>query len=288
MANANDGAGAPVGILKWLVELIFNRDKDVGLYIAAGLVVLFAAIVAVQTGVPLDGVQAFAIFIGKAVVGAAVLIFIFHTLRGSLVVRIIANVFVVAFSLYVLAGMAQMMTGNRLTPPLATWGCMANPMKSGCDNSSSVSTASLSAEQADAVVEKEFIEPLVITNTTVTNGEAMSIVEAFVPPEGNLVIVHFSGAIQRSDVLAAAEQTLAAGWTMPEDDRGGERLASAAGLNEIRYFNAADELAAQELVKIYAESASWINAESFTIRDLSAAGFNPQSDHQFEIWTSVK
>lgn len=292
MTESNVNVGQSFGWLKWAMGLIFDRDKDVGLYFAAALAVLFAAIMAVQTGVSADGVQAFAWMIGKVVIASGVVIFLFTALRKSRLVRIIANAAVIVAAVYCLTGVVQLLMADRFHPPMARAACLANPFQSGCALSSDYGAGALAEAEAVEVVEAEPQMPLDIQNTRVgPTGVIVTTFETlepprFMPPTGNAVFVHFAGAIQRPDVVAAAMTLAENGWEVPWAEKGGERLSIAAGLNEIRYFNAADAEAAQELARQFAAQVNWVDVATLKVRDLSAAGFDPRSDHQFEIWTS--
>ena len=57
------------------------------------------------------------------------------------------------------------------------------------------------------------------------------------------IFVQFAGLLRREDVIAVSRGLRAAGWNVQGADQGGERIAAAAGLNEIRYFPANEEAA---------------------------------------------
>jgi hypothetical protein len=280
-------------MLKWLLDLITKRDRDLGLYFAAALAVIFTAIMALQAGVTADGLSPFVWLIGRVVIAAAVLIFAFHLLRKSPLVGLVANILVVVCTLYFLAGVAQVMSSNMLNPPLAKAACFFNPFQAACPLSASYSTAAVEQAHVEDVTEDPTAVPIIAQMTRVEDGETISEVlvlekAAFVPPAENRVFVQFAGAISRDDVVTAARALTNAGWEVPDAEKGGERTANAANLNEIRYFNADDAQAALELARSFAESATWVAAGDLKVRDLSGAGFSPQAAHQFEIWTSLR
>ena len=292
MTQSNVSGGQSFDWLKWSVGLIFDRDRDMGLYFAAALAVLFASIMAVQTGVSADGLQAFVWLIGKVVIAAGVVIFLFTSLRKSRLVRLVANAFVIVAAVYCLTGVVQLLLADRFHPPMARAACLANPFQSGCALSADYNAGAVAASEAVEVAPPEPQIALDIQNTRVgptgvivTTFETLE-PEAFKPPPGNAVFVHFAGAIPRAEVVSAAKQLVDDGWEVPWSEKGGERLSVAAGLNEIRFFNAADAEAAQELARQFADTVSWVDVGELKVRDLSAAGFNPRSNHQFEVWTS--
>jgi len=283
---------APSSMLKWLLDLITKRDKDLGLYFAAALAIIFTAIMALQAGVTADGLQPFIWLIGRVVIAAAALIFAFHLLRKSPLIGLVANLLVVVCTVYFLAGVAQMMSSNMLHPPLAKAACFFNPFQGACPLSGTYTTAAVEQASVEEVTVDPTAEPIFGQVTRIEDGEVVSeplVLEkaVFLPPADNRVFVQFAGAMTRDAVVVASEGLTATGWDVPDAAKGGERTANAVGLNEIRYFNAGDAEAATELARSFAASASWVTAEDFQLRDLSGAGFSPQAAHQFEIWTSL-
>jgi len=275
-----------------LIEWITKRDSDLGLYLAAAVAVIFTAMMAVQAGVTVDGLWPFIEMVGKVIIAAGVLIFVFHKLRGSRLMGLVANFLVIAALGYFLTGVAQMMTGNRWSPPLANAACLFGPFQRGCPLSPDYSGAVVADASAEAVPEDPDAAPILGQITRVNeDGETVSeslVLEKipFAPPNDNLVLVQFAGGMTRDEVVVAATSLVSAGWNVPDFESGGERTPNAAKLNEIRYFNSADKEAAQELARSFAVEVGWVAAEAFALRDLSNAGLSPQSPHQFEIWTS--
>ena len=288
-ANARQ---APSLMLKWLLELITKRDRDLGLYFAAALAVIFTAVMALQAGVTADGLQPFVWLIGRVVLVASALIFVFHLLRKSPLMGLVANLGVIVGTLYLLAGVTQVMLSNHFHPPLATAGCFFQPFQQGCALSPTYTNSAVDQASTEEVTENPLDAPIIAQSTRVTpEGETIS--EQFVlekipyqPPAGNRVFVQFAGAMARADVVAAVGPLVDSGWDVAGATEGGERTPVAAGLNEIRYFNADDAEAALELARSFAAGAAWVSPEQFRIRDLSGADFSPQVEHQFEIWTS--
>ena len=294
MTDSNSNATPAFGWLKWTMGAIFDRDKDIGLYFAAALAVLFSAVMVVQTGVDPALLQRYVWIIGQVVIAAGVLIFLFTALRKSKLIRIIANVVVVVVGVYCLAGITQIVMADRFHPPMARAACLANPFQLGCPLNASLTTSEVAQASVAEVGPAQIEEPLEIQKTTVfESGVRMSRTEVlapppFQPPADNAVFVHFAGAIDRAKVIDATTALQTDGWTVPWAEQGGERLALAAGMNEIRYFNPEDADAAQELARQFAEKVDWVGVGQLKVRDLSAAGLSPQSEHQFEIWTSRK
>lgn len=279
----------PFNWLKWAVEWIFKNDKDIGLYIVAMLALFFTAVIGIQAGMTVDSLQPLIWLLGKVAIAAGVLIFLFHTLRDSPVVRFLANLLVVVATVYFLTGVTQLMMGDRWHPPVAKAACLANPFQSSCPLSAGYSTAAVEEALVVEVSEAEEAAPVIAKATRITaTGETVSEdlfeLEAptFAPPPENAVFIQFAGQIPGADVSAARNALLAAGWEVPPE----ERTAVAAGLNEIRYFKSEDEAAALELARRFAEAAPWVTADQVKLRDLSGADYTPTVAHQFEIWTS--
>lgn len=292
MSNVNANDDQPIGWLKWIMVQIFNADRDIGLYIAAGFAVLFSAIMATKTGVSADGLQAFVWLIGKVVLGAAVAIILLGALRGSYIGRVAGKVLGGVATVYCLLGVTQLVLADRFTPPVARAACLANPFQPGCGLSAEYGRQAVEEAELINVALAAPVEPQVMSRPRALPGGAIVTQDVilpetpYTPPAANAVYIHFAGAIEREKVVAAAELLNEAGWQVKGSDRGGQRLAIAAGLNEVRYFNEADETVALELARQFAGHVDWADAGALKVRDLSDAGFNPASDHQFEIWTS--
>lgn len=292
MTDSNSGTQGGFGWLKWAVELLFSKDKDLGLYLLAGLVVMFAIITAIQSGVSADGFEAFAWVVGRVLIVVAILVIALRALRNSVMVRVLGNAIVIGGLVYFAAGLGQFLFSNMFHPPLPTAACLANPTQSGCALSVAYSSAAVDAAPTRDVPEAAPApEPLVAQSTRVEDGVVISepfLLEAppFVPP-GNPVFVQFAGAeLTRDQVGAVAMGLQQAGWNMQGAEKGGERTLVATGLNEVRYFRAGDEAAAIDLAQAFSEAAAWLPAEAMVIRDFSSSGFQTLFDGQLEIWTS--
>jgi hypothetical protein len=175
---------------------------------------------------------------------------------------------ILLFLAWLTAFVLQAVTGSRLTPPLATASCMMSPWEERCQ------ITQQSAALAETTPAAELVRAL--------PGLAPS-----GPPAGltnNRVLVQFAGLV-REDVVAMSTALVAQGWKVEGADRGGERLAAAAGLMEVRYFHAADAPGATALA-----SAVTAAREAFPavgIRDFSQTPLAAQVPAgQFEIWIS--
>jgi hypothetical protein len=68
------------------------------------------------------------------------------------------------------------------------------------------------------------------------------------------VWIQFAGSLRREQMIDLGRQ-LAANWTVPGANRGGERIEAAAGLNEIRFGPSSDEAAARLLAVEVAQTS---------------------------------
>lgn len=96
------------------------------------------------------------------------------------------------------------------------------------------------------------------------------------------VFIQFAG-YKRGWVVGVAEKLAAAGWHIEGGDRGGERIAAAAGLNEVRYFNPADAERAAALAEAVTAAAPGTVA---TVVDLSASKYGQGQPGLLEVWIS--
>ena len=68
------------------------------------------------------------------------------------------------------------------------------------------------------------------------------------------VWIQFAGSLRREQMIDLGRQ-IAANWTVPGANRGGERIGAAAGLNEIRFGPSSDEAAARLLAVEVAQTS---------------------------------
>lgn len=105
---------------------------------------------------------------------------------------------------------------------------------------------------------------------------------AFVQATDERVFIQFEG-YDRGWVVGLAEKLAAAGWQVEGGDRGGERIAAAAGMNEVRYFNPADADRAAALAETLATAAPGTAA---TVVDLSTSKYGQPQAGLLEVWIS--
>lgn len=104
----------------------------------------------------------------------------------------------------------------------------------------------------------------------------------FVQATEERVFIQFAG-YKRGWVVDLAGKLAEAGWRVEGGDRGGERIAAAAGLNEVRYFNPADAERAMALAEAVATAAPGTAA---TVVDLSGGKYAQPQPGLLEVWIS--
>jgi hypothetical protein len=110
---------------------------------------------------------------------------------------------------------------------------------------------------SDEIAERQYTPPTAVKST-------IPPVEQRVEFDRYQVKVFFAGVIRRQDVIDMSQKFRSLGWRMERPDRGGERTPQAAGQNEVRYSEQADEAAASELARLV--QASNIVSEQITVR----------------------
>lgn len=139
-------------------------------------------------------------------------------------------------------------------------GCFFHPFKQGCP--------AYHKDEADRVVQ-DIITP---ENTPLDIDTA------------GAVYVQFAGSLDRDDVIDVAMSLLDVGWKMQGATRGGERIGSAYGKNEVRYFYPEDKQSAELLALEFDIKAKW--ASGIVAKDFSEAGFKNVAKGTLEVWTS--
>ena len=225
-----------VGTLKYLANLVFGEDRSLGLVLAVGLILVFTTLAVIQSGAALadfpDAMRT--IGIGSGIAAIAVVIFrvVAHGLLSTIIVWFVALIGMAV----TLCFAVQFATGDRFTPPLAKAGCYIAPASKGCP---------FSADYSEGDIE---------TAQTTTLAEAgRETASALQPQRTGPVFIQFAGAIARDDMSRAARALQEAGWRVEGASRRGERIGTAAGLNEVRYFHAEDSQDAELLAREFAE-----------------------------------
>ncbi len=284
--NKTNDTNVLIGFLKWLIGLVWDEDRWLGLAVVLTMIVVVAAIIGQLYGVAQDGFTDLATYIGKVLAISAISLGIVKVLRGSVYGHILV-VFVMGTTMIgTLSFAAQFLSGDKIGF-LTRSGCMLAPYSRGCP---------FSEEYSVALTDVQNLEPTEMPPEVLAPGNAEPVnqdeplvtpVNQDEPQFDNPVYVQFAGALSRKRITKASESLVDSGWNVQGADRGGERTISAYGLNEVRFFADEDRAAALALADQYNALANWLGSETMSVRDLSDADFNPQ-DGLLEIWTSVR
>lgn len=240
----------PITALKTLAEV----DKRVAAIVWGGLGVFAAAVIVVgwTGGGPETALQT-----AFYVIGFGALVSILSSLP-NLATTFLAWFLTLLFSVWAVLVFAQVVSDDKFTPPLATYGCLIFFLSEGC-----METVAAASEPA-----VEFTRPAAAN---------------FTPPLGNKVYIQFSWPNDREDIVALASALVQQGWNVQDAGRGGERLQSALGTFDVRFFHAADSEAARQL-SIAVGAALGDGAEP-SVKDLSETRFaSAATPGQLEVW----
>lgn len=259
--------------------LIINAPE-----IATVFAILFM-VVSLFSWIQISGVTAdgFSATFKKTSIPIGIILFISLVLTNlrRTFIGIAATVFVL---LYGIAAMKQFLIANSPPPGLPPFYCFVNIFEKGCPGSPDYTTAAL------AVVEPV---PVPVPTSTPISDEAavgsspdQDVSSSSLPSliSNGPVFLQFAGNVQRSTLIDIAKELVTEGWRVQGADRGGERTAAAAGLNEVRYFYPEDKATAQFLAESLGSLMHW-NSNPLTIHDLSASGYSPPRG-QLEVWVS--
>lgn len=129
-------------------------------------------------------------------------------------------------------------------PTNTVFGCLVSfDCREGADRS-----AAQDPESNAAIAVPPSTLPSQDTDVTSSNGDIAGEPTAVAGDYPQRVFVQFAGAITRDAMRAFMRDMASAGWNVQGVEDGGERIATAAGLSEVRYGPPEDEQAAQALV----------------------------------------
>ncbi len=97
------------------------------------------------------------------------------------------------------------------------------------------------------------------------------------------VFIQFAN-LARDETKALAAGLVANGWQIPGAGQGGEHIASADGLNEVRYFNAHDADLARALATDIAANRPVIG--EVVVKDLTGTAYAMENRGHLEVWIS--
>lgn len=188
--------------------------------------------------------------------------------------RLVAWVVALCFASTVIAATVQSVTENRFRPPLALASCIISFYFADSCQSSPAAVSSAGSGLIGAAFAQNADAGLSVPALT---GSALSEAQA-----QSRLFIQFSG-YPRGDVVKLAMMLGETGWRVEGADRGGERVATAEGLNEVRYFNPSDAALASALAEVVQANTP---GKSFSVQDLSATRYGKAEPGLLELWIS--
>lgn len=239
-------------------EKLYGMDKDAARFLAGGIGVFAAAAIVLSFGIDIRTM----LLVGFYVVGLALLMVVVVQLPK--VLRMLLGTFL---TMLIIAVVTLFFVSAVTEPPWpkATY-CLAQ-FWVPC-NQAAAAVAARNSESIDAKVNVPDAIP-------VDNGSAKSNGAALAMPK--TVYIQFAGLITRESVTKLNASLRRGGWQV--EGSSGERIGSAAGLNEVRYSPEDSADAARALAE--AVSATGISSGPLSIRPMAAV---PRGT--MELWIS--
>lgn len=276
----------PVKVFTDLLQV----NAAAGKFIVAGVLLFAAAAIVAGFGLsPELGLR-----LGAYLVVAALVVTILSRLPGILV-TILGWFLMLLISAWLVAVTAQVISGNRV-PGVATLRCLVFPLSEACQ----ISTRTADAGDLPPVTAVTPVVPVapsgpssgpsfsVGTGSSSTTEEPIEepvVVPATGPPLGGpyRVFVQFD-EIERDSVKGLTTTLASGGWNVPSASLGGERLSTAQGLNEVRYFHP-DDAESAEILAMRTEAL--LGIETVSLRSLEGTQFATSGNRGLlEIWVS--
>lgn len=252
------------------IEISLGINRQATMIAAGGFVVMALAIGLVQLADD-DTLTFWRLLVAQVALMVFMLVI---TQLPLLARRLLAWVVALCFASTVITATVQSVTENRFRPPLALASCIISfYFAESCQSSPSDVSASGKGLLGVAFAQ-DATNPVAVPPLT---GEALAKAQ-----RQSRLFIQFAG-YQRGEVVKLAMLLAENGWKVEGGDRGGERVATAAGLNEVRYFNPDDAALAQSL----AETLQRVNpGMAMGVQDLSASTYGKAQPGLLEIWVS--
>jgi hypothetical protein len=203
-----------------------------------------------------------------ALLGFSILVAIFARMSQALATVACWTMMILAL-LYAIGVTGQVLAGNTL--PYAKLDCLTGFWKQGtCTTSPLVVPNAVPADN-----------PVVAEDASAGSQPAAPPATAVNRATGE-VYIQFAG-FERDAIKAVAEKLLALGWPIQGAEQGGERYDHAAGLNEVRFFNAADKARAEALAH---ELSAALAGQPITVLDVTDSSYAMDTPGHLEIWIS--
>lgn len=218
-------------------------------------------------------------FVAIYLVVLAVIVFALAGMSGVLR-QILMFFFSAVIMIWISLVLYQVATGNDLHPRVNTYNCLVYPIPDDCK------TLRKTAEAADDARANETASVVAVPMPPSSNSQLpMPTNPVAMQPQmatENTVYVQFA-AFPRGDVVDLATALVGDKWNVQGADRGGERLASADGLNEVRYFHEDDF----ELAMALALDTGKALDKEIKLLDLSKSKYSSKVDNgHLELWIS--
>jgi hypothetical protein len=254
-----------------IVSKALYVDKATAQVISGGLFLLAVAALVITWQINPDDLYRVGIFIVVFSIFALVLAHL-----PGIMSRLLAWFVVLTSISYGALFAFQFVSNSYFTPPVMRAGCFLSPWEQNCplNELQSVSSA---VEPSPAIPGDSDGAPL--PSTAATDSGSPGAVDTLT--EGRQVWIHFAGDLSRERVIELAAALGDAGWTVVDAGRGGERISSAYGLNQVRYVDPDDLGAAQQLARRISASGlvGTVDVRDFT--HLANRGL-------LEVWISVR
>jgi hypothetical protein len=206
-----------------------------------------------------------------ALVGFSVLVAVLARLQG-LLATLVCWTLVGLGLIWAVAVTGQIIFGNTL--PYAKLECLTGFWKPGA---CSVSPIEVPQGEATVVTPDASLQPPASEDTELPPATAVDV------DRGTAVTyIQFAG-FDRDKVKEIARQLVDLGWDIQGAEQGGERYDHAAGLNEVRFFNAADKTRAEVLAQ---ELSAAMSGRPITVLDVSDSSYAMDTPGHLEIWIS--
>ena len=261
-----------------ILERLFKVDPRIARVLLVGLAVLAA--IAMVGAWRIDPSRILPTFLWLA---GGYVVFAFLANMPGWMGALLGGLACFGFAGYLCLFSVQLVAQNSLTPPLMAAGCFFSPAQQGCPMNV-LPTARAGPTEVAGVAPEAGTRGA----ADLSFGEAVGDAPQWEDPElragaGETYQVYIQYADRRLDggrVASLAQELANAGWWVSSELR---QLASAYGLNEVRYFHEEDRPAALELAAEVAALAPW--AEEVRVRDFTRAGEEaPQG--LLEVWVS--
>jgi hypothetical protein len=254
-----------------ILSRFLHVDNETAKIIGGGLIVLATAATIMAWQINIADLHRVAV----VVVGYSVLAMMLARASGILA-TCVAWLATAVLAVYCLLFVTQFVTNSRYTPPIMQAGCFLSPTDPDCPLYPRARLAMM-AEQAAGAPPVPAPAPIVTAENQPTRGWTPA-AEDPAAGDGRALRILFAGRVAPAVANALAADLAATGWDIPED-RGVQRVSSAFGLNELRYFRPADAEAAAAL-------AAELNASGIAgpvaLVDRSAG----TEDRPLELWIS--